>query len=141
VQFGRHGLFDDSLRGVDRAERHIIVCFAGQLAQRKYAPHSRWRSAGGHDRAIAMELFWHVTSPDEKARNLQLALLWRKAELLVQQHWKTVQGLADALLERKTLTGKELRDVIWKLQGLKPIVIGQAMRQQPEGAHESTGGR
>jgi ATP-dependent Zn protease len=38
IQFAKDGEFDDSLRGIDRAERSIIVCYAGPLASRKFQP-------------------------------------------------------------------------------------------------------
>jgi hypothetical protein len=125
VQFGRHGIFDDSLRGTDRAERHIIVCFAGQIAQRKYAPHSQWRIGGSMDQEQAMELFWHIASADEKARNLQLQLLWRRTELLIELHWKDVRSVAAALLKRKTLDATQVAETILRAYGLEPFTLGE----------------
>jgi len=119
------GVFDDSVRGIDRAERHIIVLWAGQLAQRKHAPRSRWRVSGSADREAAMKLFWHITSADEKARNLQSALLWRRAELLVEQHWKSILAVADALLEHKTLDADGVRAAVDRAHGLKPLALGR----------------
>jgi hypothetical protein len=126
VQFTRQGVFDDSLRGTDRAGRHIMVCWAGQLAQRKLAPHSRWRLDGAGDTDLAMELFSHIDSHDEKARNLQVALLWRRTQLLVELRWKEIQAVAAALLRRKTLKADDIREVVKEALGLKPF--------KPEGA-------
>lgn len=109
------------MRGRDRAERRIIVLFAGQIAERKVAPRSRWRLGGSSDREQAMELFWHIAHPDEKAHNFHLALLWRKTECLVEGRWKPIEAVAAALLKHKTLTADELRLVIDKSFGLKPF--------------------
>lgn len=118
VHFGRHGVFDDRLKGSDRAERHIMVYFAGQLAQRKFAPRSRWRLGGEHDQKEAMDLFWHISHPDQKARNLQLALLWRKTECCVEGGWKEINAVAKALLARRTLTLDDVADVIDEAHGI-----------------------
>jgi hypothetical protein len=121
VIFGRHGVFDDSIKGIDRGERHIRVSFAGQIAQRKIAPRSRWRVSGRADHQIAMDIFWHICSHDEKARNLYLSLLWRQTECLVDQWWKVIKAVAQSLLERKSLTDEQLRAVIDEALGLKPF--------------------
>lgn len=112
VRFARQGVFDDSLRGVDRAERYILVLFAGQIAQRKHAPRSRWRDGGSTDREKAMELFWRICSNDERARKLYLRLLWRKAECYVDAHWSAIQAVARELIARTTLTAEQSADVI-----------------------------
>jgi hypothetical protein len=131
VSFGRHGLFDDSVRGIDRAERHIMVCWAGQIAQRKCVPRSRWRVDGCADNEIAMELFTHIMSPDQKARDLQVALLWRQTEVLVEHHWKEIVAVADALLEHKALDAEGVDAAICRALGLEPL------RFEPVAAREA----
>ncbi len=118
VRFARNEMFDDSLRGRDRAERRIMTCFAGQIAQRKHAPRSRWRLGGSHDHEQAMELFFHIDPPDQKARELYLALLWRQTEYLVEQHWKEIEAVAAALLEEETLSRDRTREVIYGARGV-----------------------
>lgn len=112
VRFVHHGMFDDSLAGSDRAERHIRVAFAGQIAQRKFAPRSKWKRGGAADHALAMELFWPICHADREARDLHLQMLWREAECLVDRWWKVIRLLADELIEHKTLTRDEAREVI-----------------------------
>lgn len=125
VEFGRHGTFDDSLRGTDRAERHIMVRFAGQIAERKHAPRSKWRRGGWVDRAAALELFSRIDHPDPKVRDLHMKLLWRKTEWLVEFRWKDIQAVADALLKHKKLDATQLAAVIDKVRRLKPITFKQ----------------
>jgi hypothetical protein len=123
VEFGRHGMFDDSLRGIDRAERHIMVRFAGQIAERKHAPRSKWRRGGWIDRAAALELFSRIDHPDQKVRDLHMKLLWRKTECLVEFRWKGIQVVADALLKHKRLDAAQVAAVIDKVHGLKPVTF------------------
>ena len=68
-----------------------------------------------------MNLFSHISHEDEKAQNLQLKLLWRKTECMVEVRWKPIEAVAAALLDRKTLTADELRLVIDESFGLKPF--------------------
>jgi hypothetical protein len=49
MKFVHRGVFDDSPRGVDRAEKYIVICFSGPFASRKLAPRSMW-AVGGFDR-------------------------------------------------------------------------------------------
>jgi hypothetical protein len=133
VQFGRDGLFDDSPRGVDRAERHIMVCFAGQIAQRKHAPRSKWRVDGHADQEVAGALFTHIDHPDKKVRNLQISLLWRRTECLVDTHWKGIQAVADALLKHKTLDAQGVRAAIDRTHGFKPLVLGRGGERREVG--------
>jgi hypothetical protein len=125
VEFGRHGMLDDSLCGTDRAERHIMVRFAGQIAERKHAPRSKWRRGGWVDRAAALELFSCIDQPDQKVRDLHMKLLWRKTECLVEFRWEDIRAVADALLKHKKLDATQVGNVIDKVHGLKPIAFKQ----------------
>ena len=121
VRWTTDGMFDDSVRGIDRAERHIVVFYAGPFASRKYSPRSRWRAGGSSDFESAALLFSHICGADGKYQLLYSKLLWRRAELMVELHWKEVQHLAAALLKSKTLDANEVRDEIALSHGLKPF--------------------
>ena len=123
VRFGRHGVFDDSVAGTDRAERHIMVCFAGSFAERKFAPRSHWRIGASADNSLAMELFSHVAHPDEKVRNLQLALLRRRTESFVEGRWKQICAVAEKLLTAPTLSADQVAATIDESMGLEPFKL------------------
>ena len=108
----KQGVFDDSPRGRDRVERHILVSLAGQIALRRYAPRSRWRSGSAGDTRQAMDLFWHICDQDKKAARLYMALLWRRAEWLIETNWKDVLAVARALTERRMLKAQEVAKLI-----------------------------
>ncbi len=57
LKYAQDGIFDDSPRGVDRAEKYIVICFAGPFASRKFAPRSTW-AVGGY----APPASWCLTS-------------------------------------------------------------------------------
>jgi hypothetical protein len=125
----QHGEFDDSLRGIHRAECRIIICLAGPLAQRKFAPRSQWRAGGGgmfetgSDFDTVADFLIRIGGADQKARELYSALLWRRAELLVDLRWKEIQAVAADLLEHRRLTARGVKSAIDRALGLKPVVL------------------
>ena len=108
----KRGVFDDSPRGRDRVERHILVSLAGQIALRRHAPRSQWRTGSAADTRQAIELFWRICDKDEHSAQLYLALLWRRAEWLIESKWKDVLAVAGALIEHSTLRAEDVANVI-----------------------------
>lgn len=123
----KQGVFDASPRGRDRTERHILVSLAGQIALRQYAPRSRWQSGSAGDTLQAIELFWHICDQHERAAKLYMALLWRRAEWLIETNWKDVVAVADALIERGTLKAADVAKV---------IVAGRSRRARKQGRRD-----
>jgi hypothetical protein len=118
VLWATNGMFDDSPRGVDRAERHIICLFAGPIAQRKFRRASRWRRAGGQDFPAATELLVRICDEDDECQRLYSKLLWRRAELLVKFYWKDIKAVARELLKRRTLKGNDVVEAINRAHGI-----------------------
>jgi hypothetical protein len=52
LKFADHGVFDDSLRGIDRAGKRVVACYAGPLAARRCDP----GSSGGHPARLITKL-------------------------------------------------------------------------------------
>lgn len=123
LHFGRQGVFDDSVRGINRAERHVIVLLAGPLAERKFAPHSRWRLHAGSDFDSMGELFGRIQGEDDEAATLYGRLLWRRAQRLVELRWKDIGAVAQALLEHKRLDAAGVDTAICRAHGLKPLTL------------------
>jgi len=115
--------FDDSPRGVDRAEKEIIICYAGPLASRKLAPRSKWRCTGSADFARASQFLTYLSREDSQYNILYDKLLWREAELLVEFHWEDINSVADALLEHRTLDHAGVYAAIERAQGREPVEI------------------
>ena len=105
-------------RGEMREERAILIMLAGPYAQRRYAPRSSWRGdshAGfrsGYDFDNVTGLIFERHGKGKLAETY-----WRymeaRAEELVEQNWKYIGQVAEALLQRETLTGEEMRELFW----------------------------
>jgi hypothetical protein len=119
LKFSDQGMFDDSLRGTDRAEKHIVICYAGPLAARKFAPRSQWRQSGIIDFDIASELFSHLDTHDDEYNRLYAKLLWRQAQLLVDLRWREINAVADDLVQHRTLNADGVRAAIHRSLGVK----------------------
>ena len=99
-----------------KIERNIIVLLAGDIAQRKFAPRSarRWHTTA--DRRAAATLALSICGSGKSA-TAYIAWLHIVTSDLVEARWKVIQRLATELLERKTLTGDEIRDCIFSRNG------------------------
>ena len=91
--------------------KEVVVCLAGPAAQRRFSRHS-WRAYHGQsDHARAVNLASRLNEDDERARDLYLRWMERRADHLVERYWPFVTALAERLLVVPTLTG----DDVWKL--------------------------
>jgi hypothetical protein len=93
-----------------RLEETTIVSLADEIAQRKYRPSSVDRHHAGSDRDFD-RLSCMVGNPRE------LVAYWRwlliRAENLVNSppRWAQIEAVAKALMERKTLSASEVRQI------------------------------
>lgn len=99
----------------DRAQvrlgRKVKIAFAGPLAEKRAFPRTRWRRHASSDINDAADIIAHVYF-NERAQYLWSSLLWLETELLLGEGWLAVVALADQLITRQTLTGRDARDVI-----------------------------
>jgi hypothetical protein len=101
---------DESPRTELRLQGEIMAFFAGTTAESRYRGCRTARGAG-HDRTIIADLVSRIAAgPDEERACLRWLSL--RTERLVAAHWPTVELVAQALLARGTLTGKQLVAVI-----------------------------
>ena len=92
-----------------RYHDRIVCALAGQQAQRRVAAQSvRSRDENG-DEAIAAELLLRLHG-EERERNCAFKYLEARARNLVNHQWRMIEALAKALLERQSLSGKEVGD-------------------------------
>ena len=100
-----------SRRSIVRYHDRIVCALAGLQAQRRVALQSvRSRDANG-DEAIAAEWLLRLHG-EERERNCAFKYLEARARNLVNHHRRMIEDLANALLERQSLTGKEVGDVL-----------------------------
>ena len=89
----------------------LFCALAGLEAQRRAAPKAIGSSEAHSDEAIAANLLLRLHG-EERERNCALKYLEARARNFVNRHWQMIQDLAKALLERQSMTGKEVGDVL-----------------------------
>ena len=115
---GSSGMTKLDLRYLNDAKR-ILITLAGPYAQRRFAPRSRWRSSSTSGVTLNSGLDFDTVTGliyDERG-NGNAAKFYRryaeaKAKQLVDDWWRHIEAVAKVLLERETLTGTELSQVI-----------------------------
>ncbi len=93
-----------------RAERHIVCSFAGQLAHAKFLGRRGWGMEQDDREAVGYGLYLRCTSTE--AREAYLHYCFLTARDLVKTQWRGIQAVARALLQRSTLTGSEVIEVL-----------------------------
>ncbi|MHA1554171.1 MAG: hypothetical protein ACTSU0_07150 [Alphaproteobacteria bacterium] len=104
---------DSSPRAQRRVENMALVCCAGPAAQRRFEP-KRFRiyHAQG-DWYEAINLLSYLTDDDEVlSAHFKLIDLRARKFVAVPFNWMLIENLAAALLDRRQLTGKEVRAVL-----------------------------
>ena len=88
----------------------IVIYLAGSAAEKRFA--GRFDHGGSEeDYCSAVSLGMHVVTAD---RELELFVNWldERAAEVIDVHWWAVTGVAEELLRRKKMTGKEALEVI-----------------------------
>ena len=112
-----------------RLEREIVVFLAGEHAQRKCRPSSVRSHHGDSDRRNAIDLLSYlVPKVGSKEFTLHYQLLNARAKNLVDALWPQITAVANALLERKTLTAQEVRAVLFP-EFHRSVVLWEAIRR------------
>jgi ATP-dependent Zn protease len=93
-------------------ESQLVNTLAGPFAQKRFAPRSDWRT-GNRDFVKVKNEVSRTRGKDTVARKY-LAYVEARAAQVVDDLWADITVLAKALLERETLTGREIRAVIRK---------------------------
>jgi hypothetical protein len=109
-----------------RCERKAMVSLAGIIAQRKFNNRSVRHGHGSADRETAIDLMSYFFAPPVLEANLKFLIV--QVESLFEHHpyaWQLVEAVAAALLEKKQLSGAELRQII-----LNEIQAQMALRHQ-----------
>lgn len=102
----RIGALPHATRG--RLESYAIAACAGYEAQKKFCPGCDF--SGDDDENKASELLTWL-SPKDETRSAHMALARLEARDLVERYWKQIETVAEALVERKSLT----RDELWEI--------------------------
>jgi hypothetical protein len=102
-----------SRRSIVRYHDRIVCALAGLQAQRRVALQSVRSRDANCDEATAAELLLRLHG-EEKEASHAFRYLQARARNLVSNpiNWRRIEDLAKALLERQTLTGKEVKKVL-----------------------------
>jgi hypothetical protein len=105
--------WDDSDKNRIRTEKDIQSLLAGEIAQRRYSLCSvRCRHASS-DRATAIDILTYFTAEQMELEAWVKLLHIRTVNLLSNPDiWRAVERLAAALMERRTIPGKEATEII-----------------------------
>jgi hypothetical protein len=119
--FRKHELeCDYSNRTKSKVENFTVVCLAGPEAQRKYSPESitvDWH--GDQEQALGILQDYCGLGADRRAKAYYNLMEIEAQDFVANApNWEAIGNLARVLLERRTLKGKELRDVINRCYGL-----------------------
>jgi hypothetical protein len=114
---------DYTLRERDRLENDIVIYFAGNEAEKKYC--GRYNHQGAtSDRHNSIDLAGYIAGEGEALEAYLRWLRLRARDLIANSlNWKAVQMVAEALLERKTLTHEEGRMIFDKAYGIEPFLF------------------
>jgi hypothetical protein len=95
------------------AENMALVCLAGPAAQRRFSPKSMRRYHGESDRRLAIDLLSRFTNSDEELRAYRRLIEARTRRMIARpETWRLVEGLAKRLLEKGSMTGAEVVQVL-----------------------------
>jgi hypothetical protein len=103
--------FDGSDHARNRVERAIMICLAGPIAQRRFAPRS-WRHwHGGPDYATALDLALRINE-SPRAAKAHLKWLEIRTQDLLETLWGYVEGIAGDLMKRGALSPDDIRSAL-----------------------------
>ncbi len=99
----------DDVRLVERRLRPTIVsCFAGVLAEKRFSGRGHNWAGASHDMHIAGDLITYLVGSERQIQE-HWDHLWVQANVAVDLHWSEIHELAQELLNRKTMTGRETK--------------------------------
>lgn len=99
--------YEDQLLTQVVFERYIMGAMAGELAQRRYSAASVDDVHGASDRRCVQDYLDELDAPTQEIREAYWRLLELRTAALLDKLWPQVERLAQALIERKSLTGAE----------------------------------
>ena len=121
-----HLHYQNPLAGVDlhrdysdearfKAEKLMIICFAGPTAQRHYNPKGARKYHAEHDMEIVDKLMMRIAGGSKETMKAHHKWLSLKTLDIVSDpiHWGTISRLAEALIERGSLTEEEIDKLVY----------------------------
>jgi len=104
-----------SPRRAERIRKQTRFSLAGDIAQRRFNPRSVRSRHAEKDRHNALEWTELLTHGDTDEAASLIESLGSETEKLIDTHWPEVTAIAEALMQRDTLIGSEVRAIIERL--------------------------
>jgi ATP-dependent Zn protease len=101
---------DHTDRIVMRIQRHILISFAGQIAEAEFLGRKP-RYGMEHDNQSAVDMASFVTGSVETTE-AYLKYCFAASNELIKVNWQNVTAVASALLERETLTYEDVLEAM-----------------------------
>lgn len=97
-----------------RAEKQVMVSMAGVLAQRRFNRRSfrSWHGSRDEEKITVILEPYAISNDGGLDLRPHYVLLRGWTEMTLSRVWSAVEAVANALLERRRLSGKEVRAVI-----------------------------
>ena len=95
---------------IKSAEASVVVSFAGAVAQRRFAPRSRWRHGQTSDLSKVRRMIDYMDRSDDAAYYKELEA---RAETLVEENWPLIVKLADTLVWQKTMYADDVYELLF----------------------------
>jgi len=95
---------------IDFATRLCVVCLGGAASLNVIENRPDWPSAE-EDLSVYDSLVPYASTPEEGERTFFFRIFAR-ATVLIEQHQAEVEAVADALIRRKTLSAREVREIL-----------------------------
>lgn len=89
--------------------KRIRVALAGDIAGRRFSPRSFRTYQGLSDRHNAIDLAEKFFDGNSKILEARMKVFYLETEAIIDLCWSQVVAIAQALLERKKITGREAR--------------------------------
>ncbi len=112
---GKHQLdVDNSNQARLKAERDVMVSLAGGIAQRKFSPKNFRHDHCSQDLHQAMDILSYFAGSHDELNAYHSYLSKRTENLLSKPMvWTMIQAVAKELLFRQTLTGAQVKEIIF----------------------------
>jgi len=94
-------------------ERNVRAALAGEVAQRRAAPKSIRSFDGAGDRENIADLLVALHGYNNERINVHQRLLVLETEGIVDRWWHCVEAVAQLLLDRRTVPGRDIRAAIF----------------------------
>jgi hypothetical protein len=109
---GAHPDAETPRRTRSRIENLVAVCYAGPIAERRFNVRTYRHFHAQSDYERAANLAGYLVGSD-KELEAYLKWLWVRTENFVEQEWwEQIQTVAELLLDRETVNGASIRELV-----------------------------